>query len=83
MAAFCNLSVTSFSSQPGSPDYILELYLLCFQPNYILKNSDDQEILYKQFGFKSCLAMEQKQKKEAIRFIFSDLSIRICNTFQE
>lgn len=57
--------------------------LLCFQPNYILKNSDDQEILYKQFGFKSCLAMEQKQKKEAIRFIFSDLSIRICNTFQE
>lgn len=58
--------------------------LLSYKLYFILKNSDGKEpILYQTVWFKKLLSSRIKQNKEAISFIFSDLSICIWSTFLE
>lgn len=66
-----NGSITNFSNQQASSYCILGTHIaLCFQLNFILKNRKDKElILYRQFGFKSCLAVGQKQKKQLALYL--------------
>ena len=86
MASFGSLSFINFSSQQGSSDCILgtHIALLSYKINFILRNSDDKElVLYQTVWFKKLLSSRTKQNKEAISFIFSDLSICIWSTFLE
>lgn len=86
MAALGRPSFIHFSRQKGSSDCILgtHIALLSYRLNFILKNTDGKEpILYQTVWFKKLLSSRIKQNKEAISFIFSDLSICIWSTFLE
>lgn len=66
MAAFGSQSVTNFNSQQGLSDCIWGTYiaLLSDKLNFILKDSNDKELIPYQFSSKSCLAVKQNKRKK-------------------
>lgn len=68
MAAFGSQSVTNFNNPQGLSDCIWGTYvaLLSDKLNFILKDSNDKELILYQFSSKSCLAVKQNKRNNEV-----------------